>query len=88
MVVGKPQPVGDAAVGEAPADDLVGAQSAQGVLGAAAQQLLAAEPADPLGDRRQRRGEFGVEVGEARDLLDQVGLALHVLVALGRARWP
>ncbi len=83
VVAGKPQAVADARVGEAPADDLVGAQVAHHVLGPPPQRLLAGQAAHRR-DRRQRRRQVLVEVGEPRHLLDQVGLALHVGVALRR----
>ncbi len=84
VVRGDPQPPGLARVGEAPADDLVEAEAAQGVLGPPAQPLLAAEAADPLPRRGQRRRQVLVESVDPADLLDQVDLAGDVVVAVGR----
>ncbi len=84
IALGDPQPAGLAGAGEAPADDLVEAEAAQPVLGPAPQLLFAAEAADPLRHRRQRRRQVLVEAVDAPDLLDQVDLADDVVVALGR----
>ena len=85
IVRGDPQPLGLARVGEAPADDLVEAEVAQRVLGAAPQPLLAAQAADPASDRGQGARQVLVEAVDPADLLDQVDLAGDVVVAVGRA---
>ena len=71
-----------AGVGEAPAHDLVHAAPDEGVDGAAAQALLDGQPpgaAAPLG----QRGRELLEAVDARDLLDEVGLARHVVAPEG-----
>ena len=76
-----------AGVGEAPADDLVEAEVPQLVLGPPPQPLgpvQAADLASPTA--RQRRRQVAVEAVEAPDLLDQVDLPGHVVVAVGRHR--
>ena len=59
---------------EAPADDLVQSLGGQRVGGAAAQPLAVGQPAGRAVAARQRRRQL-LQPVEARDLLDQVGLA-------------
>ena len=88
VVGGDPQPAGLARVGEAPADDLVEAEVAQRVLGPAPQPLLAGQ-APGLGARAGRvEGRCSSRPWTRADLLDQVGLARDVVVAVGRAPSP
>ena len=63
---------------EAPADGLGEPRAAQRVLEPAAQPLRGREPADGAAARGQRGGD-AVEPPDARDLLDEVGLAEHVV---------
>jgi hypothetical protein len=84
VALGDPQPARLAGIGEAPADDLVEAEAAQAVFDPAPQLLLAAEAADVVGHRRQRRRQVLLEAVDSADLLDQVNLAGDVIVAHGR----
>ena len=59
------------------------AAAAQVVLDRAAQALLRRQAADRLAAGGQRGGQL-LEAVDARDLLDQVGLAVHVVVAAVR----
>ena len=82
-VVGRQaQPVGQPGVGEAPAHDLVQAAADERVDGAAAQALPDGQPpraAAALG----QRGRQLLEAVDARDLLDEVGLASDVVAPEG-----
>ena len=70
-------------------DDLVEAEVAQHVLGAAPQPLLAAQPADRAGvSREASRGRCSSKPWMRADLLDQVDLAGDVVVAVGRDGRP
>src|SRR3954469_22837946 len=74
------QPVGDALVGDAPADDLVQTTADERVDGAAAKALLEAQPAGRAAALGQRRRQL-LEAVDPRDLLDEVGLAVDVVAA-------
>ena len=69
-------------IDEAARDRLVEADVAQDVLDPAAQGLLARQAADRGAAAGQRRRAAAVEPVDAGDLLDQVGLAVHVAVAV------
>ena len=71
---------------EAPADDLEQAAADEHVLGAAAQALGDGQHADRAAPARQRRGQLVVDAVQARDLLDEVGLAGDVVAAEVRHR--
>ena len=81
VVGAQPQPVEHVGLGEAPAGDLVQPAAGEHVLGAAAHALRMAEPgrAQPA-PRRQRRRQR-LDAVDARDLLDQIGLARDVAAA-------
>ena len=76
-----PQAVGQIRGHEAPGDDLVEAQVPHHVLGAAAQELLPGEDAHAV-SMLGKGPRQPVEAVEAPDLLDQVGLAGDVVVAV------
>ena len=78
--VGQPQLLERLGAGERVGDDLGQPAAAQLVLEPPAQPLRRVQPADRLRARGQRRRDR-VEAVDAPDLLDQVGLALHVAVA-------
>src|SRR4051794_30787332 len=66
-----------------PGDDLVESKPRHRVLGPPPQHLLATEAAPPLAGRRQGARQL-IEAMEPADLLDQVGLARNVVMAVDR----
>ncbi len=78
----QPEPPGRLARREAPADGLGDAGAAQGVLEPAPQPLRGREAADRAAARGQRGGD-ALEAPQARDLLDEVGLAADVVAPPG-----
>ena len=85
MFVGQAQPVEQAGVGEAPADDLVQAAADERVLGRAAHPLGVAQQPHGAAARGQR-GRQLLQAVDPRDLLDQVDLARDVHASQRRHR--